>query len=274
MALSPVDLYRDVLPKTNCQDCGFLTCLAFAAKVVSERLPLSQCPHLTEEVRAKAQAELDAQYATGRWLKRDMAADALVWAKERAASMQLVDLPERIGGELIDFQGSKVLKFPFFDSFVLIGEGWIKEGQGNELNRWEQVLLYNHLAQGGQVEPTGKWKSFHEFPNTISKVKTMEAHVERPLAENFAGNMERLKQAGLDLGAEDVTAEIGSADLSLLFSPLPRVPVLLNFWDKDQDDGFDAQVKFLFDETIVEHLDVESIVFLSEQLCARLLSRD
>ena len=35
MALSVVDLYRDVLPKTNCGDCGFPTCLAFAGMVVT-----------------------------------------------------------------------------------------------------------------------------------------------------------------------------------------------------------------------------------------------
>ena len=36
MALSVVDLYRDVLPRTNCGDCGFSTCLAFAMALASE----------------------------------------------------------------------------------------------------------------------------------------------------------------------------------------------------------------------------------------------
>ncbi len=30
MPLSVVDLYRDVLPQTNCGDCGYPTCMAFA----------------------------------------------------------------------------------------------------------------------------------------------------------------------------------------------------------------------------------------------------
>ncbi|OQY53050.1 MAG: hypothetical protein B6230_01305 [Desulfobacteraceae bacterium 4572_89] len=29
MALSVVDLYAKILPRTNCRDCGFLTCIAF-----------------------------------------------------------------------------------------------------------------------------------------------------------------------------------------------------------------------------------------------------
>ena len=48
MPLSVVDLYKTVLPKTNCGDCGFPTCLAFASMVVSEGRPLSDCPHVTE----------------------------------------------------------------------------------------------------------------------------------------------------------------------------------------------------------------------------------
>jgi hypothetical protein len=38
------------------------------------------------------------------------------------------------------------------------------------------------------------------------------------------------------------------------------------FWDEDKIDDFEAEVKLLFDETIVEHLDIESIMFLSERL--------
>jgi CO dehydrogenase/acetyl-CoA synthase gamma subunit (corrinoid Fe-S protein) len=77
MPLSVVDLYRDILPKTNCKECGYATCMAFASMVVSEKLPLKNCPHLKPDVIEKCQKELDAQYAAGKWLKRDMAQDAL-----------------------------------------------------------------------------------------------------------------------------------------------------------------------------------------------------
>ena len=41
---------------------------------------------------------------------------------------------------------------------------------------------------------------------------------------------------------------------------------MLHFWDEDLNEGFEAKVKLLFDETIIEHLDIESIMFLSERL--------
>ncbi len=51
MALSGLEIYKQ-LPKTNCKDCGFPTCLAFAMKMAGGQVPLDKCPHVTEEAKA------------------------------------------------------------------------------------------------------------------------------------------------------------------------------------------------------------------------------
>ncbi len=266
MALSVVDLYRKILPRTNCRDCGFPTCLAFAGMVVSEKHPLKNCPHIPPETLADAEKELEAQYAAGRWTKRDMAADALQWARERAASMAIADLPDRIGGELVEVEGEPALKLPYFTGAVLIREGAVSHADGSDLNRWEQVFLLNHLAQGGSARPTGNWKALEAFPNTVSKVKSMRSHVEAPLRECFTGRGDALRRAALAIGGVDRTGETGSADVAVELRPLPRVPVMVMFWDAEQEEGMEAAVKLLFDETITQHLDIESILFLSERI--------
>jgi len=266
MPLSVVDLYRNVLPRTNCGDCGYPTCLAFASMVVSEKLPLRHCPYVDPERLAEWQAELDDQHAAGKWTKRDMAADALQWARERAASMDLKDLPARIGGRLTEVDGKATLLLPYFTETLYIRNGEIAKASGEPLTRWEQVFIYNHLAQGGRREPTGNWKGLVEIPNTVSKIKSMRDHVETPLIECFRGNVTGLKTAGKALGAEAPGEEGASADVALRFTPLPRIPVVLLFWDAAPQEGYDAEAKLLFDETIVDHLDIESILFLSERL--------
>jgi len=271
MALSVVDLYARVLPRTNCGDCGYPTCMAFASMVVSQKLPLAGCPHLSADTMARCQPELDAQHAAGKWTRRDLAADALLWAKQRAASMALEDLPGRIGGELADINGEKVLVLPYFDSVLHIRPESIRYSDGRELGRWEQVFIFNHMAQGGSKTPTERWKSFQEFPNTVSKIKSMRNHVEAPLKEHFASRPEELTAAAIRIGGRNVTAENPSADRAFRFAPLPRIPVMLLFWDGDSSSGFDAEIKLAFDETITEHLDIESIMFLSEHLAKRLL---
>ena len=266
MPLSVVDLYKDILPKTNCGDCGFPACLAFASIVVSEKLPLGNCPHIEASVIENCQKELDEQYASGKWLKRDMAQDALEWAKQRSASVKIEELPDRIGGKLFKKDGNFALELPYFtDAIVITNHGMLKKG-GSDLTRWEQVFIYNHMAQGGSKLPSGKWKGLVEFPNTVSKIKSMVEHVEAPLIERFTGKPDELLAAAKQLGGLDMTETIKSADLAVLFRPLPRIPVMLMFWDEDKIDGFEAEIKLLFDETITEHLDIESIMFLSERL--------
>ena len=149
MPLSVVDLYQKILPKTNCGDCGYPTCLAFAGMVVSEKLPLKKCPYIELAVLNEAQAELDKQHAAGKWTKKDMAADALVWAKKRAASMDIKDLPLRIGGVLKEDNAGAYVELPYFNDTIIIRTEKIQKKDGTDLNRWEQVFVYNHMAQGG-----------------------------------------------------------------------------------------------------------------------------
>jgi hypothetical protein len=272
MALSVVDLYRKILPKTNCRECGYKTCLAFASMVVAEKLPIQKCPHIPRQTAENCQLELDEQHAAGKWTRRDLAADALIWAKERAASMVLAELPERIGGNWIDTNEGGHLRLPYFTDAVLIGAEGISREDGTPLNRWEQVFIYNHMAQGGRRDPTGVWKGLEAFPNTVSKIKSMRNHVEAPLVETFEGKASLLKEKLLRTGGVDLSEDHPQADLAFVLRPLPKVPVLLLFWDSEPEvegksaDGFGARVKLLFDETIIEHLDIESILFLSEHI--------
>jgi len=52
MALSGMDIFK-LLPKTNCQECGVPTCLAFAMKLAAGQAELASCPYVSEEVRGK-----------------------------------------------------------------------------------------------------------------------------------------------------------------------------------------------------------------------------
>ncbi|MFO7585098.1 MAG: (Fe-S)-binding protein [Anaerolineales bacterium] len=52
MALSGIQIYK-LLPQTNCKECGFPTCLAFAMKLAAKQVELSTCPYVTEENKAQ-----------------------------------------------------------------------------------------------------------------------------------------------------------------------------------------------------------------------------
>ncbi len=52
MALSGIQIYK-LLPQTNCKDCGFPTCLAFAMKLAAKQVELAACPHVSESSKAQ-----------------------------------------------------------------------------------------------------------------------------------------------------------------------------------------------------------------------------
>jgi acetyl-CoA decarbonylase/synthase complex subunit gamma len=48
MALSGIQIYK-LLPQTNCKECGFPTCLAFAMKLAAKQVELGSCPYVSDE---------------------------------------------------------------------------------------------------------------------------------------------------------------------------------------------------------------------------------
>jgi len=52
MALSGIQIYK-LLPQTNCKECGYPTCLAFAMKLAAKQAELELCPYVSEESAAQ-----------------------------------------------------------------------------------------------------------------------------------------------------------------------------------------------------------------------------
>lgn len=55
MAISGIEIYK-LLPKTNCKECGFPTCMAFGLKLAAKQVELSACPYVSDEAKAQLAA--------------------------------------------------------------------------------------------------------------------------------------------------------------------------------------------------------------------------
>ena len=55
MPLTGLEIYK-LLPQTNCKECGYPTCLAFAMKLAAKQAELKGCPYVSEESKAKLEA--------------------------------------------------------------------------------------------------------------------------------------------------------------------------------------------------------------------------
>jgi len=54
---SPMDIYR-LLPRTNCRECGYSSCMAYAAQLRKGEADLSQCPYLSDDSHAENRKQL------------------------------------------------------------------------------------------------------------------------------------------------------------------------------------------------------------------------
>ena len=268
MALTVMEVLK-TLPRTNCGDCGQATCLAFATQVIKEGEDLSRCPHLSEAAQAMA-GDIETQQAAGLGRRRESIAIALEALQEKVAPLDLAELSPGVGAGYGEQDGCPYVDLNYFGHGLRVFKDKVCYPEGVEANPWDAILLYNYLASRGRTDATGTWITFQSLPNSVSKTKTLK-RLESELAAHFAGKQQKLEEAAARLGAEPVkVAE--DADLQLVFRPLPKVPVLLLFWEADPEEDFPAQVHYLFDGSVSDYLDLESLLFLVEQLSDRLMA--
>ena len=105
---------------------------------------------------------------------------------------------------------------------------------------------------------------------SLPKRAALEEGCHRRISQVFAGAPRELEEACRKLDGIPV-ADGHSADLAYRFQPLPKMPLLLLFWDEDREEGFEAQSKILFDEYALEYLDLEGLTFVAEKLAENLI---
>lgn len=163
--------------------------------------------------------------------------------------------------------------------FCYLGRGVVISREGARLlgdqliDPRDQILLYNYVASGGGQAPQGVWVGMESLPNSMAKVRTLAAYCEQPLASRFRGRPVALARVCTLIGARP-GPEGQSADLGLIIPVLPFLPLYLLFWDEEPAEGFASRVKVLFDQRVLDFLDIESLVFATERLAERLMELD
>jgi hypothetical protein len=267
MAVTVLEVLKR-LPRTNCGDCGQPTCLAFATWVIKEGEDLAQCPHLNGAGEFGEQLRAQQQAGVGR--RRESVAISLEVLQAKVAPLDFAALAAGLGADYGEEGGKPYLAIPYFGFCLQVFKDELRYPPGALADPWDAILLYNYLASQGGKPPTGNWIAYNSLPNSVSKAKTL-ARLERELATHFSSRAAGLQERATQLGAELVSVGGEDADVQAVFQPLPRVPILLLFWDADPGEGFEAQCHLLFDASVPDYLDLEAMLFLVEHLLARLM---
>jgi hypothetical protein len=276
-------------PATNCGDCGYPACLAFAVAVTKGGVAPDRCPYvknddLPVELLAGGEQTGLGQVDRGQD-ERDMALVAHL--KSKIVSVDFARLSQRLGADW-SVDDPEQLKFQYLGRLVRLGRDEVVMGGEQLIDPRDQILLYNYVAFGGARGeesrstgdsearlPNGTWVGMESLPNSIAKIRTLATYCEARLAEQFAGRVKALVPLCQQIGSEKAQDEQAkSADFAAILPVLPCVPLYLLLWDQDLEDGFEARVKILFDQHVMDFLDLESLVFAAERLADRLLQLD
>ena len=260
-------------PATNCGECGYPACLAFAVAVTKGGVSPDLCPHLQGDLPADlAPAKKDAGLdAVDRGQdERDMALVAHLKSKVR--DLDFKALARRLGAGWSPAQPD-VLEFPYLGRPAVLGRDHVALAGEELVDPRDQILLYNYVAFGGGRVPDGTWVGMESLPNSISKIRTLATYCELRLARRFSGRANALSELAVQVGGMPGPAD-QSGDVGVIISVMPHVPLYLLFWDEEPEDGFEAKVKVLFDHNVMDFLDLESLVFASERMADRLAELD
>jgi len=262
-----LDIYKD-LPRTNCGECGKGSCFAFASAVYLEAFPLEVCPSLGPIPLRAMQDKLDRGRDEGEGRRPASSEQALRALLSVMQTADLAAVAENGAGAFID-SPAEAIDVRFLDGLYRVSRVGVSSLRGDVPSASVKILLLIYLTRATGIPESGVWISYRDLPSTVSKSKSFEEASAR-VAQAFAGDPDRLDLVVRTLGGRSVDS--ASADRAFRIEVLPRVSVLLLFWDEEEE--FPARVSILLDRVVLDYLDQEAIVFMAEALAARLLGED
>ena len=271
LLMNPLEILQRT-PKTNCGECGHLTCLAFAAAVTRAGAEITLCPYIDLQgleakvsSSAKDMEELAEQVAE----EHDLA--LVQHLQGKVSPLDFGSIALSLGARW-NMDNPDIVYLRYLGQDVILGKTKILMDNDTIVDPRDQILLYNYVYSCGGRKPDNTWIGMESLPNSISKVKTLATYCEKRIAEHLSGKPAHvLKEIGVQLDGYEGPADLSSSATSSLIVPvLPMVPQYLLFWEEEPEDGFEAKVKVLFDHHVLDFLDLESLVFSAERFAERL----
>jgi acetyl-CoA decarbonylase/synthase complex subunit gamma len=128
MALTGIEIFK-MLPKTNCKECGYPTCLAFAMALATGKAELDACPYVSDEAKEKL-AEASAPPI-------------------RPVKMGMKEGVKTIGGETVMFRHEKT----FFNPTLIAGLVTTAEADATVDQKLEQFMKLQYDRVGLLLRP-------------------------------------------------------------------------------------------------------------------------
>jgi hypothetical protein len=187
---------------------------------------------------------------------------------ESMSQIQKINFAERadtLGGQY----KNNSLTFVFFTRKIVVTKNNIKDMNNADLTFAIKFLLCQYILLCPEKLPAGSNKliTFREFNDSGPLFSRFVANTNKIIETSFSGNIKKLKEQCLQLGG--TLMETANYDLCVRFKALHRIPIILNFNDKD--DLMPAKATFLYHEDAQNYLDLECLSITCTYLTGQLI---
>ncbi|NOR24342.1 MAG: DUF3786 domain-containing protein [Desulforhopalus sp.] len=161
------------------------------------------------------------------------------------------------------------LKIPLFNKIYRFGADGIVGGDGEDLTPAVQVMICKYILTCPLELPqlSETLVTYREFKDAGPLISYFTTNTNKTLESTFSGNIAGLKKRGQEIGGKILESD--TYDLSLQFRAFPRVPVILNF--NDRDDLFSATCSVLYQSSAAHFLDMECLAMTGTLLTGKLI---
>lgn len=161
------------------------------------------------------------------------------------------------------------LRIPFYDKEYLVSQDAVTDMNGREINAGLRVALCKYVLTCPLELPqlSDRFVTYREFKDAAPLISYFTTNTNKIIETTFAGRISALRERSLAIGGEICASQ--TYDLSVQFHAFPRIPVLLNF--NDRDELFPATVSILYRASAECFLDMECLSITGTLLAGKLI---
>ena len=235
------------LDKSNCRECGHPACLAFALAVFKGEAALGDCPRVNPEIAREYDGDIPLKLEAS----ANPEAEMLSNLQRQIENIDLSTAAVRTGGRYAD--GRLVIKI-FGKDFSVDARGGM--ASDIHINQWVAGPVLNYVIESLGVPPSGKWVPLRELESGRSWNNFFIQRCEKPLKKVADTYTDFFKDIVEIFNGKPVES-YREADVSLVIHPLPLIPLLICYWEPEDD--LPSTLNLFFDANVEKNLPIRSI---------------
>ncbi len=171
----------------------------------------------------------------------------------------LKDIALKSGAQIIHEDSSVNLIIPFIKDEIIITYPMVSLNYKNkdiELSLWYKILLLHYLIQAKGTPASGEQITFKQITGGLAYYPAFHRRSIKPVIKSYGNNLNKYIIAAERIGG----VKSDFSKYSVFFQVFPKVPVIFNLWEGD--DELPADGNIVFDSSISDYLTTEDIAVL------------